>query len=103
MPPLWQTTAISSSSCPGDRLLPTRRVDDAPCVDCESLRPANESTSRLADDIITAAAPRDFPLQPSDYDDSLSTNNVVLTAMRQTQRKRENSWIVDGKHHAMPT
>lgn len=72
--------AISSSSCPGERLL-TRRVDDAPGVDCESLRPANESTSRLADDIISAP-PRDIPLRPSDYDDSLSTNNVALTAKR---------------------
>jgi hypothetical protein len=45
--------AISSSSCPGERLFPTRRVDDAPGVLSESFRPANDSTSLLAVDIMT--------------------------------------------------
>lgn len=48
--------AISSSSWPGERLFPTRRVDDAPGVGWESLRPANDRTSLLAVDIMTLTA-----------------------------------------------
>lgn len=80
---MCETMAISSSSCPGDdKLLPTRRVDEAPCVDCESLQPANESTSRLADDIIITAPSRENLPRSSEFDDSLSANYyAALTAM----------------------
>jgi hypothetical protein len=48
--------AISSSSWPGERLLLTRRVDEAPGVCCESFRPANDRTSLLAVDIMALTA-----------------------------------------------
>lgn len=50
--PLPETTAISSSSWPGDGLLPgTKRVEEVPAVLCDSLRPRRDSTSLLAVDI----------------------------------------------------
>lgn len=52
--PLPETTAISSSSWPGDKLeLPEQsRVDEeAPTFPWESFRPRNDSTSRFAVDI----------------------------------------------------
>lgn len=55
--PLPETTAISSSSCPGELLFAdTSRVDEVPAVLCDSLRPRRDSTSRLAVDITMLTA-----------------------------------------------